>query len=80
MKILEPIVLAGVIIFLGFVFLIEVMDLFIVRPIYQKLFTKKRRRRKRWKYQIGNIILKKRENDISNRRLYVLQEKDVDSY
>ena len=80
MKILEPIVLAGVIIFLGFVFLIEVMDLFIVRPIYQKLFKKRRRRRKKWKYQIGNIILKKRESDIWNRRRYVLQEKDVDSY
>ena len=80
MKILEPIVLAGVIIFLGFVFLIEVIDLYIVRPIYQKLFMKKRRRRKRWKYQIGNIILKKKENDIWNRRRYVLQEKDVDSY
>ena len=80
MKILEPIVLAGVIVFLGFVFLIEVMDLFIVRPIYQKLFKKRRRRRKKWKYQIGNIILKKKRNDISNRRRYVLQEKDVDSY
>ena len=45
MKILEPIVLAGVVVFLGFVFLIEAMDLFIVRPIYQKLF--KRRRRKK---------------------------------
>ena len=47
LKILEPIVLAGVVVFLGFVFLIEVIDLFIVRPIYQKLFTKKRRRRRR---------------------------------
>ena len=45
-KILEPIVLAGVVIFLGFIFLIEVIDLFIVRPIYQKLFEKKRRRRR----------------------------------
>ena len=45
-KILEPIVLAGVVVFLGFVFLIEVIDLFIVRPIYQKLFKKKRRRRR----------------------------------
>ena len=34
----------------------------------------------KWKYQTGNIILKKKENDIWNRRLYVLQEKDVDSY
>ena len=38
LKILEPIVLAGMVVFLGFVFLIEVIDLFIVRPIYQKLF------------------------------------------
>ena len=45
MKILEPIVLAGVVVFLGFVFLVEVIDLFIVRHIYQKLFKKKRRRR-----------------------------------
>ena len=35
---------------------------------------------KKWKYQIGNIIQKKKENDISNRRHYVLHEKDVDSY
>ena len=47
MKILEYIILMGVIVFLGFVFLIEVIDLFIVRPIYQKLFKKKRRKRKR---------------------------------
>ena len=46
-KVLEGIVLAGVVVFLGFVFLIEVIDLFIVRPIYQKLFKKKRRKRKR---------------------------------
>tara|TARA_X000000368_G_scaffold393640_1_gene359523 strand:- start:817 stop:963 length:147 start_codon:yes stop_codon:yes gene_type:complete len=45
-KILEPIVLAGVVIFLGFVFLIEVLDLFLIRPIFQ-LFTKKKRRRRR---------------------------------
>ena len=45
-KLLEGLVLAGVIIFLGIVFLIEVIDLFIVRPIYQKLFKKKRRRRR----------------------------------
>ena len=37
-------------------------------------------KKRKWKYQIGNIILKKRENDISNRRHYVLQEKGVDSY
>tara|TARA_B100000941_G_scaffold40377_1_gene24393 strand:+ start:312 stop:458 length:147 start_codon:yes stop_codon:yes gene_type:complete len=47
MKILEPIILAGVVVFLGIVFLIEVIDLFIVRPIYQKLFKKKKRRRRR---------------------------------
>ena len=45
-KILEPIVLAGMVVFLGFVFLIEVIDLFIVRPIYQKLFKRKKRRRR----------------------------------
>ena len=45
-KVLEPIVLAGVVVFLGFVFLIELIDLFIVRPIYQKLFKKKRRRKR----------------------------------
>jgi len=47
MKLLEPIVLAGVVVFLGFVFLIEVIDLFIVRPIYQKLFKRKKRRRRK---------------------------------
>ena len=45
-KILEPIVLAGVVVFLGFVFLIEVLDLFFIRPIF-RLFTKKKRRRRR---------------------------------
>ena len=45
LKILEGIALAGMVVFLGFVFLIEVMDLFFIRPIYQKLFKKKRRRR-----------------------------------
>ena len=35
---------------------------------------------KKWKYQIGNIIQEKKENDIWNRRHYVLQEKDVDNY
>ena len=47
LKILEPIVLAGMVVFLGFVFLIEVIDLFIVRPIYQKLFKKKKRRKRK---------------------------------
>jgi len=46
LKILEGTVLAGMVVFLGFVFLIEVMDLFFIRPIYQKLFKKKRRRRR----------------------------------
>ena len=41
LKILEPIVLVGVVVFLGFVFIIEVIDLFLIRPIYQKLFKKK---------------------------------------
>jgi len=45
-KLLEPIILIGMLAFLGIVFLIEVIDLFIVRPIYQKLFKKKKRRRR----------------------------------
>ena len=47
LKILEPIVLAGVVVFLGFVFIIEILDLFLIRPIYQKFFKKKKRRRRR---------------------------------
>ena len=46
LKMLEPIVLAGMVVFLGFVFLIELIDLFIVRPLYQKLFKRKKRRRR----------------------------------
>mgnify|MGYP003321730916 CR=1 FL=1 len=46
LKILEGIALAGMVVFLGFLFLIEVMDLFLIRPIF-RLFTKKKRRRKR---------------------------------
>ena len=46
LKILEGTVLAGMVVFLGFVFLIELIDLFLIRPIYQKLFKKKRRRRR----------------------------------
>ena len=34
----------------------------------------------KWKYQIGNIIPRKEENDIWNHRPYVLQKKGVDSY
>ena len=45
LKILEGTVLAGMVVFLGFVFLIEVMDLFFIRPIF-RLFTKKKRRRR----------------------------------
>ena len=37
-------------------------------------------RKGKWKYQIGNIIPRKKENDIWNRRHYVLQEKGVDNY
>ena len=44
-KILEGLVLAGVVTFLGLVFLFEILDLFVVRPIYQKLFKKKKPRR-----------------------------------
>ena len=46
LKILEGIAVAGMVVFLGFVFLIELIDLFIVRPIYQKLFKKKRQRKR----------------------------------
>ena len=45
LKILEGTALAGMVVFLGFLFLIELIDLFLIRPIYQKLFKKKRRRR-----------------------------------
>ena len=46
LKILEGAAIAGMVIFLGFLFLIELIDLFLIRPIYQKLFKKKRRRRR----------------------------------
>ena len=46
LKILEGIALAGMVVFLGFLLLIELIDLFIVRPLYQKLFKKKRRRKR----------------------------------
>jgi len=46
LKILEAIALAGMVVFLGFLFLIELIDLFIVRPLYQKLFKMKKRRRR----------------------------------
>ena len=45
-KLLEGLILAGVITFLGLVFLFEILDLFLIRPIYQRLFKKKRRRKK----------------------------------
>ena len=35
---------------------------------------------KKWKYQIGNITPRKKENDIWNHKPYVLQKKGVDSY
>ena len=44
-KLFEYVVIAGVVTFLGLVFLFEILDLFIVRPIYQKLFKKKKPRR-----------------------------------
>ena len=37
-------------------------------------------KKRKWTHLSGNIILKKKENDIWNRRHYVLQKKDVDSY
>jgi len=46
LKILEGIALAGMVVFLGFLFLVELIDLFFIRPLYQKLFKKKRRRRR----------------------------------
>ena len=46
LKILEGIAIAGMVVFLGFLFLIELIDLFIVRPLYQKLFKRKKRRRR----------------------------------
>ena len=45
-KLLEGLILAGVITFLGLVFLFEILDLFLIRPIYQRLFKKKRRMKK----------------------------------
>ena len=45
LKILEGTVLAGMVVFLGVVFLIELIDLFLIRPIF-RLFTKKKRRRR----------------------------------
>ena len=45
LKILEGIALAGMVVFLGFLFLIELVDLFLIRPIF-RLFTKKKRRRR----------------------------------
>ena len=45
LKIIEGIAIAGMMIFLGFLFLIELIDLFLIRPIF-RLFTKKKRRRR----------------------------------
>jgi len=47
MKLVEYIVIVGMVIFLAFVFLIEIIDLFFIRPIYQRFFKKKKRRRRR---------------------------------
>ena len=46
LKILEGIALAGMVVFLGFLFLIELIDLFLIRPIF-RLFTKKKPKRRR---------------------------------
>ena len=46
LKILEGIAIAGMVVFLGFLFLIELIDLFLIRPIF-RLFTKKKRGRRR---------------------------------
>ena len=46
-KLLEGLILAGVIVGFGVIFLFEALDLFLVRPIYQKLFKKKRRKKSR---------------------------------
>ena len=45
LKILEGVAIAGMVVFLGFLFLIELIDLFLIRPIF-RLFTKKKRRRR----------------------------------
>ena len=45
LKIIEGIAIAGMVIFLGFLFIIELIDLFLIRPIF-RLFTKKKRRRR----------------------------------
>ena len=45
LKILEGAAIAGMVVFLGFLFLIELIDLFLIRPIF-RLFTKKKRRRR----------------------------------
>jgi len=46
LKILEGLALAGMVVFLGFLFLIELIDLFFIRPIFRLFIKKKRRRRK----------------------------------
>ena len=40
-KLIEYTVLAGVVTFLGLVFLFEILDLFVVRPIYRLFVGKK---------------------------------------
>ena len=44
-KILEGFVLAGVVTFLGLVFLFEIIDLFVIEQIKRKFFKKKKPRR-----------------------------------
>ena len=46
-KLIEYTVLAGVVTFLGLVFLFEILDLFVVRPIYRLFVGKKSRRKPR---------------------------------
>ncbi len=44
-KVLEPIVVSGMVVFLGIVFFIEIIDLFLIRPIF-RLFKRKKRKKK----------------------------------
>ena len=44
-KLLEYLVLIGVVIGLGFIFLIEIIDLFVIEQIKRKFFKKKKPRR-----------------------------------
>ena len=55
LKILEAIAIAGMVVFLGFLFLIELIDLFLIRPIF-RLFTKKKRRRRRYVFSNNHVM------------------------